>query len=145
MSDTSEQPSREEAEQLLAHAKRVGDAAIVGVSWRSVATLVGLGATTSIGTLAMNLSSGPAYVTITTVMLAWVLIIIAGSAIVGNRSATRGFGKRWGRYILAWAVAYGIAIACATSEFKGNILIACLASALIAGVTLVGAAREARS
>ena len=145
MSDTPMQPSREEAEQLLEQAKRLGDAAIVGVGWRSVATLVGLGATTSIGTLAMNLSTGPAYSTITAAMLAWVLIIIAGSAIAGNRSATRGFGKRWGRYILAWAVAYGIAIACATSELKGNVLIACLASALIAIVTLVGAAREARS
>jgi hypothetical protein len=145
MSDTPEKPSREEAEQLLAHAQRVSDSALAGISWRSVTTLVGLGATTSIGTLAMNLSTGRAYFTITTVMIVWVLIIIAGSAVVGNKSAALGFGKRWGRYIVAWAIAYGIAIACATSELKGNVLIACVASALIAIVTLVGAAREVRS
>ncbi len=145
MSDTPQQPSRAEAEDLLAHAQRVKDSALAGVSWRYVVTLVALGATTSLGTLAMNLTTGTAYITITIAMIIWVLIIVTGSAVVGNGSATLGFGKRWGRYMLAWAIAYGIAIVCATSELKGNVLIACLASALIAAVTLVGAVREARS
>jgi hypothetical protein len=141
----AEDPTAGEAEALLARAHQIGTAAIGRTNWPYAVVLVGLGATTSIGTLAMNLSVGSTYTVVTIAMLVWVAIF-AGSLIFAGRVAGKfGFTKRWGRYASAWAVSYGIAIAIATSELRGNVPLACLASALVAGVTVAGWVKEARS
>jgi len=143
MSDPSHaQPSPEEAELFLAHAHQVSATAMAGVSWPYITVLVALGAATSLGTLAMNLTSGTAYLVSTIAMLTWVALIMSGFMLLGRRSSKLGFQKRWSRYMSAWALSYGIAIVCATSELKGNLVIACLASALIAAVTVVGVVVE---
>ncbi|MEA9987244.1 hypothetical protein [Subtercola sp. RTI3] len=139
------QPSPEEAEQLLAHARRVSTSAVAGVSWPYITALVGLGAATSLGTLAMNLTSGTTYFVSTIAMLVWVALIIGGFIVFGRGSSKLGFQKRWGRYVTAWAFSYGIAIVFATSELKGNVFLAILASLLIAAVTVTSAIKEARS
>lgn len=135
----AEDPTAGEAEALLARAHQIGTAAIGRTNWPYAVVLVGLGATSSIGTLAMNLSVGSTYTVVTIAMLVWVAIF------AGRVAGKFGFTKRWGRYASAWAVSYGIAIAIATSELRGNVPLACLASALIAGVTVAGWVKEARS
>ncbi len=139
------EPSPDEASELLAHAARVGSSAVARVSGPHVAALVGLGAATSLGTLAMNMTTGAAYVASAVAMFVWVGFVFGGLGLLVRGSSALGFSRRWRAYIVAWAVIYGIAIVCATSELKGNLVIAAIASALIAIVTMAGAVRESRS
>lgn len=150
--ESSKLPGPDEARELLSRAAAVGAAATAGAGWPAIASLLTLGAATSIGTLALAFTTGAAYVASLVVMLAWVVVGI-GFFSVFARSSKVGFQRRWGWYIAAWAVAYGIAIAVAVTSARAasatgadpNVVGACLGSALILLVTGGCAWREARS
>lgn len=123
---------------------QLGAAATAGASWAHIATLLIIGSATSMGTLAMSLTTGAAYVIATVAMMIWVFIAIIFMIIFGR--ATRiGFKKRWPAYMVAWAIAYGIAIVIASSSAGENLVGGIIGAGLIAIVTVTGAVIEARS
>jgi len=103
-----------------------------------------MGAATSMGTLAMSLTTGPQFVIATIAMSIWVLISIVFMIVFG-RSTRLGFKKRWPAYIVAWAIAYGIAVVLATGSDGQNLIGGVVGASLIAIVTITGAVIEARS
>lgn len=133
-----------QAREWLARADAVGAAASASASWPAVAALLGLGAATSMGTMAMALTAGAAYLACMLAMFAWLGVSLA--CVIGfTRSHKLGFRRRWGGYIALWAAAYAVAIALATSPQGRSVVGACVAAALILIVTVGCAWREARA
>lgn len=136
-------PTPEEARLLLERADSVGAAASANVSWPYIATLLSIGAATSLGTLAMSISTGTGYLIAMVSMLVWVLIAI-GFMVAYGRAARLGFKKRWQIYIGAWAVAYAVAILLSGFSRGNNLIGGVIGAVLITAVTVTGALVEAR-
>jgi len=137
-------PTPEEARIMLDRVGQLGAGATAGASWPHIATLLTLGAATSMGTLAMGLTTGAGYVIATIAMCVWVLASIIFMVVFG-RSTRLGFKKRWPAYMVAWGVAYVIAILLVSGSNGQNIVGAVVGAVLIAVVTVAGAVIEARS
>ncbi len=142
--DTSPDPSAADARLLLERAGQLGAVASAGVSWPYIATLLTIGAATSTGTLAMSLTTGAGYAVAMCAMLAWVVIAI-GSMLAFGRATRIGFKRRWRFSILAWAVAYVVAILLASSSQGTDVVGGAVGAVLILLVTVTGAVVEARS
>jgi hypothetical protein len=136
-------PTPEEARDLLARAESLGSSATAAASWPQIAFLLSFGAATSMGTLAMGLSTGSPYVVALVAMLAWALVLVLFMFLTSS-SSRKGFRKRWGLYIGLWTAAYALAIAVASSSQGTDTLAVCLSSGLIALVTIACAGYEAR-
>jgi hypothetical protein len=134
----------DEARVMLDRVGQLGAGATAGASWPHIATLLTLGAATSMGTLAMGLTTGAGYVIATIAMCVWVLASIIFMLAFG-RSTRLGFKKRWPAYMIAWGIAYVIAILLVSGSNGQNIVGAVVGAALIAVVTVAGAVIEARS
>ena len=137
-------PTPEEARALLDRSNQVGAAASAGVSWPYVATLLSLGAATSMGTLAMSLTTDLRFLIAMLAMLAWVVASLTVMMTFG-RATRLGFKKRWRLSIGAWAVAYVVAIALASTSQGDDLVGGVIGAVLIAVVTITGAVVEARS
>jgi hypothetical protein len=103
-----------------------------------------MGAATSMGTLAMGLTTGVGYLIATIAMCVWVLLAIVFMVLFG-RSTRLGFKKRWPAYMIGWGIAYVIAILLVSGSDGQNVVGAVVGAALIAIVTVAGAVIEARS
>ncbi len=136
-------PTPEEARLLLERADSVGAAASANVSWPYIATLLSIGAATSLGTFAMSISTGTGYLVAMVGMLAWVMIAI-GFMVAYGRTVRLGFKKRWRIYIGTWAVAYAVAVLLASFSRGNNLAGGVFGAVLIAAVTVTGALVEAR-
>jgi len=77
-------------------------------------------------------------------MVIWVLISIIFMIIFG-RATRLGFKKRWPAYIVAWGIAYGVAVVLSTGSEGQNLVGGVIGASLIAIVTVSGAVIEARS
>lgn len=137
-------PTPEEARIMLDRVGQLGAGATAGASWPHIATLLTMGAATSMGTLAMGLTTGTGYVIATLAMIVWVVVSITFMLAFG-RSTRIGFKKRWPAYMVAWGIAYVIAILLASGSNGQNIVGAVVGAVLIAVVTVAGAVIEARS
>lgn len=137
-------PTPDEARVLLDRVGQLGAAATAGASWPHIATLLTMGAATSIGTLGMSVTTGPGYVAVTIAMCLWVLMSILFMVAFG-RATRLGFKKRWPAYMIAWGVAYVFAILMATGGDGQNLVGGLIGAGLIAIVTVTGAVIEARS
>jgi len=137
-------PTPEEARIMLDRVGQLGAGATAGASWPHIATLLTMGAATSMGTLAMGLTTGTGYVIATLAMIVWVVVSITFMLAFG-RSTRIGFKKRWPAYMVAWGIAYVIAILLASGSNGQNIVGAVVGAVLIAVVTGAGAVIEARS
>ena len=137
-------PTPEEARIMLDRVGQLGAGATAGASWPHIATLLTMGAATSMGTLAMGLTTGTGYVIATLAMIVWVVVSITFMLAFG-RSTRIGFKKRWPAYMVSWGVAYVIAILLVSGSNGQNIVGAVVGAVLIAVVTVAGAVIEARS
>ncbi|MFI2564657.1 chemotaxis protein CheY [Paenarthrobacter sp. NPDC018779] len=137
-------PTPEEASDLLARAQAVGSAATASVSWPHTAFLVAFGASTSLGTLAMGLTTGLPYFVAMMGMMVWIITLMVFLTTFA-RSTKAGFKRRWGLYIGLWTASYAVAIVIASTSKGENIMGTCIGSALILLTTIACAWREARS
>lgn len=137
-------PTPDEARLLLDRVGQLGVAATAGASWAHIATLLTLGSATSIGTLAMSMTTGSRYLIAMVAMMVWVIVSISFMTYFG-RATRLGFKKRWPRYMLAWAVAYVAAIFIVSFSDGENLIGGVIGAALVASVTITGAVIEARS
>lgn len=137
-------PTPEEAIALLERAQAVGSAATASVSWPHTAFIIAFGAATSMGTLAMGLTTGTPYFIIMMGMLIWNIVLTLFLATFA-RSTKAGFKKRWGWYIGLWAASYTAAIILAGTSQGQNIVGTCIGAASIAIVTAACAWREAKA
>ena len=141
---TESSPTPDEARLLLDRVGQLGVAATAGASWAHIATLLTLGSATSIGTLAMSMTTGTRYIIAMIAMLLWVIVSISFMMFFG-RATRLGFKKRWPRYMLAWAIAYVAAIFIVSFSGGENLIGGVIGAVLIASVTITGAVIEARS
>ena len=137
-------PTPEEANELLARAEAVGSSATASVSWPHTAFLIAFGASTSLGTLAMGLTTGTPYFVSMIGMMVWNIVLVTFLATFA-RSSKSGFKKRWGIYIGLWTASYAVAIVIASTSKGENVAGTCIGSALILIATAVCAWREARA
>lgn len=141
---TESNPTPDEARLMLDRVSQLGVAATAGASWAHIATLLTLGSATSIGTLAMSMTTGSRYLIAMIAMMVWVIVSISFMMFFG-RATRLGFKKRWPRYMLAWAIAYVAAIFIVSFSDGENLVGGVIGAALIAAVTITGAVIEARS
>lgn len=137
-------PTPDEARALLHRVDEVALVASAGVSWPYIATLLSLGAATSMGTLAMSLTTDARYLVAMVAMMVWVVASISFMMVFG-RATSLGFKRRWRLSIGAWAAAYVVAIVFASTSQGNNVVGGAIGAALIAIVTISGAVIEARS
>jgi len=143
-SSTDTQPTPDEARALLASAGSYGRSATAGAGWPAVTFLLGNGAASSLGTIAMTLAASTAgYFVSMVAMLAWMGVMM-GFLIAFNRSTKVGFGKRWTVYLTAWLVPYIIAMMVAGSSDGQNILGGSIAAAVLLVSSVSCAVWEAR-
>lgn len=137
-------PDPQHARAMLDRANLVGATVDANVSWSVVAFLLALGATTSLGTLAMGLSKGlTPYLVEMVAMLVWTAVLIVFFAYYGRTSRT-GFQRRWRVYGTVWGVAYAIAVTVAATLHGRHTWPMVGASALIMVTTLGSVWREWR-
>ena len=129
-----------EARTLLARAERLSRSAHDATRWPYITFIVALGVATSMGTFAMALATGDAYVGTLAVTFALLLFFVI--SIQGRAAFARS--RRWTAYIAAWFASYAIALAVVIWA-HGSVLLAGVASGVVLLVSLVCAAREARS
>src|SRR5690349_998293 len=137
-------PTPEEARTMLDRVGQLGAGASAGASWAHIATLLTLGSATAMGTLALGVTTGAAFVTVMVAMLVWVIISI-GFMVIFGRATRLGFGKRWPAYIVSWGIAYGIAIALVSSAEGQGLGRGVIGACLITVVTVTSAVIEART
>ncbi|UVJ39563.1 hypothetical protein [Arthrobacter sp. CJ23] len=137
-------PTPEEAIALLERAQAVGSAATASVSWPHTAFMVAFGASTSLGTLAMGLTTGVPYLVSMLAMMVWNILLVTFLATFA-RSSKAGFKKRWGLYLWLWSITYVIAVVLASLSQGQNIIGTCIGSVLILVVTVSCAWREAKA
>jgi hypothetical protein len=133
-----------EAQQLLDQADRLSRTAHNAMRWPYITFILSLGVATSMGTLAMGLTTGKAFglAYFGTLTATFALIMFFMITIRGRSAFARG--RRWTAYIAAWFVTYAAAISVVIWA-HGSVLLSGITSALILLVTMVCAAREARS
>jgi hypothetical protein len=133
-----------EAQQLLDQADRLSRTAHNATRWPYITFILSLGVATSMGTLAMGLTTGKAFglAYFGTLTATFALIMFFMITIRGRSAFARG--RRWTAYITAWFVTYAAAISVVIWA-HGSVLLSGITSALILLVTMVCAAREARA
>ncbi|MFC5928036.1 chemotaxis protein CheY [Cryobacterium melibiosiphilum] len=141
--ETQSPVSPAEARSLLDHADRISRQAHESTRWPYITFILALGVSTSLGTLAMGLTTGDAfgmsYFGTLTVGLA--LIIFFSISIQGRAAFARS--RRWTAYIAIWVATYAAAIVVA-AWVHGSVLWSGITSGLILVVTMSCAAYEAR-
>ncbi|KJC63121.1 chemotaxis protein CheY [Agreia bicolorata] len=142
MSDTTP-VAPAEAQVLLDRAEHLSRSAHNATRWPYITFILALGVATSMGTLAMGLTTGNAFglayfgtLTVTFALIMFFMITIRGRSAFSR-------GRRWTAYIAAWFATYAAAISVVIWA-HGSVLASGLTSALILLVTMACAAREAR-
>ncbi|SKA97451.1 hypothetical protein SAMN06295879_2352 [Agreia bicolorata] len=142
MSDTTP-VAPAEAQVLLDRAEHLSRSAHNATRWPYITFILALGVATSMGTLAMGLTTGNAFglayfgtLTVTFALIMFFMITIRGRSAFSR-------GRRWTVYIAAWFVTYAAAISVVIWA-HGSVLASGITSALILLVTMACAAREAR-
>ncbi|KQO10399.1 chemotaxis protein CheY [Agreia sp. Leaf244] len=143
MSDTTP-VAPAEAQALLDRAEHLSRSAHNATRWPYITFILALGVATSMGTLAMGLTSGNAFglAYFGTLTATFALIMFFMITIRGRSAFARG--RRWTAYIATWFVTYAAAISVVIWA-HGSVLASGITSALILVVTMACAAREARS
>lgn len=136
-------PSPEEARELLARAESLGSAATSAAGWPHIAFMLSFGVSTSMGTLAMGLTTGQRYFIAMMAMMIWNIILVAFMTVFAA-SLKKGFTRRWAVYGGLWTATYAVAILFAALSEGENILGVCLSSGALAAVTSACAWYEAR-
>jgi hypothetical protein len=134
------------AQALLQQADQITASVRTGAGWPHIATLLGLGAISSMGIIALTLAArvpGTPMVLPIVTMMVWI-IIFSTMGLVFSRTSKRGFGARWGLYIGAWAVLWSIAMLVGGTFFQGELWFAGIMAALLTLATTAGAWYEAR-
>lgn len=133
-----------EARALLDHADRTSRRAHDAVRWPYVTFITALGVATSLGTLAMGLTTGTAFAAVYVGLLAAVfaLMLFFLIAIRGRSAFARS--RRWAVYMSSWTVSYCAAIA-VVAWAHGSLLWSATTSGLVLLVALACAAWESRS
>ena len=137
-------PTPDEARIMLDRVGQLGASASAGASWAHIATLLTLGSATALGTLALGVTTGAAFVTVLVAMMVWVIISISFMVIFG-RATRLGFGKRWPAYMVSWGIAYVIAIVLVASAEGQGLGRGIIGACLITAATVTSAVIEARS
>lgn len=132
-----------EAKLLLDQADRLSRSAHNATRWPYITFILSLGVATSLGTLAMGLTTGNAFglAYFGTLSVTFALIMFFMITIRGRSAFARG--RRWTTYIASWFVAYAAAISVVIWA-HGSVVMSGITSGLILVVTLACAAREAR-
>jgi len=132
-----------DARLLLDQADRLSRSAHNATRWPYITFILSLGVATSMGTLAMGLTTGNAFglAYFGTLTATFALIMFFMISIRGRSAFSRG--RRWTAYIAAWFVTYAAAISVVIWA-HGSVLWSGITSALILLVTMACAAREAR-
>lgn len=132
-----------EAQLLLDQADRLSRSAHNATRWPYITFILSLGVATSLGTLAMGLTTGNAFglAYFGTLSVTFALIMFFMITIRGRSAFARG--RRWTTYIASWFVAYAAAISVVIWA-HGSVVMSGITSGLILVVTLACAAREAR-
>ena len=139
----SNTPSPAEARELLARAESLGSSATAAAGWPHIAFMLSFGVSTSMGTLAMGLTTGQPYFIALMAMLIWNIVLVSFMTVFAA-SSKKGFTKRWAIYGGLWTAAYAVAILFAALSQGENILGVCLSSGALAAVTTACAWYEAR-
>ena len=132
-----------DAQLLLDRADQLSRSAHNATRWPYITFILSLGVATSMGTLAMGLTTGNAFglAYFGTLTATFALIMFFMISIRGRSAFSRG--RRWTGYIAAWFVTYAAAISVVIWA-HGSVLWSGITSALILLVTMACAAREAR-
>lgn len=132
-----------EAQLLLDQADRLSRSAHNATRWPYITFILSLGVATSMGTLAMGLTTGRAFglAYFGTLSVTFALIMFFMVTIRGRSAFARG--RRWTAYLASWFVAYAAAISVVIWA-HGSVVMSGITSGLILVVTMVCAAREAR-
>ena len=137
-------PDRDKAQELLTRANQLGAATTSGAGWPQLATLLGLGAISSMFVILMGTGASEAVFTpVMITMFIWLAILLA-TGIVFGRSAKTGFGRRWTTTIATWAILWVTAMLGGPLLFDGQFWFYVVIAALITIVTTAGAWIEAR-
>lgn len=132
-----------EARELLDRADRLSRSAHNATRWPYIAFILALGVATSMGTLAMGVSTGDAFglayfgtLTTTFAVLMFFMISIRGRSAFSR-------SRRWTLYIMSWFVTYAAALAVMIWA-HGAVVPQAITSGLVLAVAVGCAAREAR-
>lgn len=136
-------PSPQEARELLARAESLGSSATAAAGWPHIAFMLSFGVSTSMGTLAMGLTTGQPYFIAMMAMLIWNIVLVSFMTVFAA-SSKKGFTKRWAVYGGLWTAAYAVAVFIAALSQGENILGVGLSSGALAAVTTTCAWYEAR-
>lgn len=109
--------------------------------WPHVMFALGLGSATSLGTLALAMTTGDAYVALLSGMVLWI-VVMAIVMFVYARRMRHGLSRYWPWYLLAWAIAYGVGMWVAATSAGKNLAGGILSASVIALVALVAALVE---
>lgn len=150
MSSTEGNPpqvSADEARALLERAQQVGSATTAGASWPQIATLMVIGASSSMAMVGLGLAAEGAgrlaAISVMVVFLVWLGIALA-MAFVFGRSTKRGFAKRWGVAMGLWAVLWVTGVSLGSTVFAGSLVWHVAVAGVITLVTVAIAWLEAR-
>lgn len=138
------QPTPDEARELLERAARAESVTRSGASWPHIASLFGIGASSSLALLAF--AKWPDDNTVLypiAILMVWVIASILLPMVFG-RSTKRGFQKRWLITNLVWGVVWAVGIFGTLIWFPGQLWFALLGSLALTVVALAGAWIEAR-
>ena len=136
----------ERARELLGQAHQADSATRAGASQAPSAFLLALGALCSMSVVAMHLLTGTdqhLVWLVIAVSLAWI-IILSVAMFSSVRYVKAGFGRRWARTIIAWAILWGITMIGMTSIWKGELWFTLTSIIALTTLTTWGAWREAR-
>jgi hypothetical protein len=148
MNDTTapSSPNAGQAQALLDQANHVGSSVRAGASWPAISSLLGLGAVSSMGIIALTyarLASDTSAALPGTFMGVWGLIYLA-TALFFTRTNKRGFGLRWGVYMGLWGALWFTGMMLSGFIFRGELWFAGLMAALLTISTTSCAWYEAR-
>lgn len=132
------------ARELLDRADRISRRAHDAVRWPYVTFITALGVATSLGTLAMGLTTGTAFAAVYVGTLAALVALVIGFLLAIRGRSAFASSRRWTVYIASWAVTYCAAIA-VVGWVHGSVLWSGVTSGLVLVVALVCAAWESRS
>lgn len=136
----------ERARELLGQAHQADSATRAGASQAPSTFLLALGALCSMSVVAMHLLTGTdqhLVWLVIAVSLAWI-IILSVAMFSSVRYVKAGFGRRWARTIIAWAILWGITMIGMTSIWKGELWFTLTSIIALTALTTWGAWREAR-
>jgi len=133
-----------EAQRLLNQADRLSRGAHDATRWPYITFILGLGSVTSMGTLAMGLTTGSAFGLAYVGTLAGLFALIVFFAVSIRERSAFSRSRRWTAYMASWTVTYVAAIV-VVAWVHGSVLWSGITSALIFIVAIACATREARS